>query len=405
MRTVVHLLASTGLGETERQLLGLAQEMAPEHRSVFLTFPEQGRCRAFLRTAGQFKLETQVLQTDTPRWLRAIGEIADRLGRLKADVLFCHGCKANLLGRPAARRLGLPVVAVSRGWTAASLSGRCTEALDRFCLRWLDQVVCVSGTQAGRVVRAGVKPERVQVIPNAIDPDRFVDPEPRYRTKLNRAFHQPRQRIVGSAGQFSPEMGFDVLIAAAEKVIHRHPRIGFVIFGEGPCRSALLRQINSLGLADEVVLTGCRTDLDRFVPFFDLLVLPWYTEGLPSIVLEAFAAGIPVVASAVGEPPSGSATAIEDGVNGYLVAPGDPRELADRICDALESEDRLREMGLQGRHKVLEQFTFSSQADQYSALVARLCRPREDPGPRQPEKLVVLSPEPPLPVEESACTR
>lgn len=397
MRTVVHLLASTCVGGPERQLLGLAQEMAGDQRTVFLTFAEKGRGRAFVRAAQQRNFEAWALQTDAPRLFNTVGEIAARLRSLGADVLLCHGCKADLLGRLAAWRVGLPVVAVVRGWNGGSLKVRLSEALDRFCLRWMDRVVCVSRGLADRVLRAGVKPDRVEVIGNAVDPDRFVDPDPRYRRKLTRIFRHTRTRIIGATGRLSPEKGFDVLIAAAEIVLRRHPRYGFVIFGEGPCRSALLRQINSSGLAGDVVLTGNRTDLDRFVSFFDLLVLPSY-EGLPHVVLEAFAAGIPVVAAASGTP-----ELIEDRVNGYLVSPGDPQEMADRICDALESEDRLRDLGTQGRLKVLEQFTFSSQAQQYTALFDQLCRPaREQARTARP---TAPAPENPRSVQESACMR
>ncbi len=395
MRTVVHLLASTCVGGPERQLLGLAQEMAGEQRSVFLTFPEQGRYRPFLRAAQQARIEVQALRADTPRLLQAGKEIVAQLRHLQADLVFCHGYKANLLGRLAARRVGIPAVAVSRGWTGESLRVRLYEALDRLCLRWMDRVVCVSGAQAGKVLRAGVRPERIQVIPNAVDPDRFVDPDHRYRNRLARVFRQPRSRIIGAAGRLSPEKGFDVLVAAAEIIMQRAPRTGFVLFGEGPCRSALLRQINSSGLAGDVILAGFRSDLDCFVPFFDLLVLPSFTEGLPNVVLEAFAAGIPVVATAVG----GTPEVIEDGVNGYLVTPGDPQELADRICDAMASEERLRDMGLHGRQKVLEEFTFASQARQYRALIDQLCRPIVTVGPS------TVAPRGSRPIQESACTR
>ncbi len=378
MRTIVHLLASTFVGGPERQLLGLAQEMAPDSRTVFLTFAQKGRDRAFHQAAAERKFEVHSLQADTPWLFRASREITAQLKQLKADVLLCHGCKANLLGRPAARRAGTPVVAVHRGWTSSGLWGRAGVALDRFCLRWMDRVVCVSRACADKVLRAGVLPQRALVIPNAVDPERFVDPDLRYRTRLARLFRQPRKVVIGAAGRLSPEQGFDVLIAAAEIVLDRAPWTGFVLFGEGAQRSALLRQINASGLAGDVVLAGFRNDLDCFVPFFDLLVLPEVRAGreVPHVVLEAFAAGVPVVASTGG----GASELIDDGANGYLVSPGDPQELADRLWDAIESEERLRDMGLQGRHKVLEQFTFSSQAQQYTALLDQLCRPA--PGQR-----------------------
>ena len=113
-------------------------------------------------------------------------------------------------------------------------------------------------------------------------------------------------------------------------------------------------------------------DLDRFFPFLDLLVLPSYTEGLPNVVLEAFASGVPVVATAVG----GTPEVVEHGVNGYLTPAGDDEALAARILDALSSEENLREMGLHGRQRILEQFTFERQAQRYLELIRELT-----PGP------------------------
>jgi glycosyltransferase involved in cell wall biosynthesis len=379
---LVHLTASTFHGGPERQMLGLARSLAPDDRTVFLSFAEGGRCRHFLGAARKEGFEALGLENDTPRLRAAVREIETHLERVRADVLFCHGYKADLLGRVAARRRRVPVVAVSRGWTGESFKVRLYERLDRFHLRWLDRVVCVSEAQAAKVRRAGVRAERVRVIHNAVDPERFADPDPRYRDKLLRYFRPRRTLLVGAAGRLSPEKGFDVLVRAAEQVAAEDGSVGFILFGEGPCRARLVQQINAAGLRAGFVLSGFRADLDRFVPHLDLLVLPSHTEGLPNVVLEACAAAVPVVATAVG----GTPEVIEDGVSGYLVRPGDADALAGRIRDLLASEDLRREMGFQGRQRVLEDFSFPAQAEQYRRLLAELTRSRprtaEEPATR-----------------------
>src|SRR4051812_36187577 len=113
---VVHLTASTLFGGPERQMLGLAHALAAPCRSAFLSFAEGGHCHAFLDEARRQGFLAQALQHDTPHLLGAVRELGELLGDLRADVLCCHGYKANLLGRLAARRLRVPVVAVSRGW-------------------------------------------------------------------------------------------------------------------------------------------------------------------------------------------------------------------------------------------------------------------------------------------------
>ena len=115
-------------------------------------------------------------------------------------------------------------------------------------------------------------------------------------------------------------------------------------------------------------MAGFRTDLDRLLPSLDALVLPSYSEGLPNVVLEAFAAGVPVVATAVGGIPE----IVADGENGYLVPPGDATALAARMRDLLGSRSRRREMGQRGKERVQEEYTFETQARAYARLFAVL---------------------------------
>src|SRR5262249_9329859 len=157
-----------------------------------------------------------------------------------------------------------------------------------------------------------------------------------------------RRRIIGSAGRLSPEKGFGVFLQAARRLAAKDASLGFVHFGDGPLRKALEQEAAATGLQEVFVFAGYRPDLDRFLPFFDLMVLPSFTEGLPNIVLEAFAAAVPVVATAVG----GTPEVVEDNVNGRLVPPGRADDLADAILDVLFSEERRRAMGDHARQHV-----------------------------------------------------
>src|SRR5437899_1808538 len=141
---LVHLTASTFFGGPERQMLGLAKHLPVECRSVFLSFSEGGRCAEFLTEVRRQHFEGEALIYDTPHLRKAVRELTSRLREIRADALCCHGYKANVLGRIAARRAGIPVIAVSRGWTAENWKVSLYELLDRINLRWMDQVVCVS---------------------------------------------------------------------------------------------------------------------------------------------------------------------------------------------------------------------------------------------------------------------
>jgi glycosyltransferase involved in cell wall biosynthesis len=180
---------------------------------------------------------------------------------------------------------------------------------------------------------------------------------------------------VGAAGRLSPEKGFGVLVEAAARLVGRDSTIGFIHFGDGPLRCSLQRRVATLGLAGRFRFAGHRSDLDPFMPFFDVLVLPSYTEGLPNVVLEALAASVPVIASAVG----GTPEIVEDGLNGYLVPPGDPEVLARRVEQVLVSERERRAMGMNGKKRVLTEFTFETQARQYLRVFDDLLVPGKCP--------------------------
>ena len=361
---VVHLTSSTFFGGPERQMLGLAQHLMPAYRSVFLSFSEGSRCRAFLQEGRRQGFDAWELSHDTPRLWAAVREVRGWLRETQAGVLCSHGYKANLLGRLAARRQCVPVVAVSRGWTGENFKVRLYEAIDRFFLRRMDRVVCVSEGQAVKVIQAKVPQSKVAVIRNSIDTSRFSRPECHYRDRLRGFFPRRPSRIVGAAGRLSPEKGFGVLVESAKKVLTSLPNAAFVLFGDGPLRDALQRQIDNAGLHDSFILAGFRDDLDCFLPWIDLLAVPSFTEGLPNVILEAFAAGIPVVATAVGGIPE----IVEDAVNGYLVSPGDHQGLANRISTILTSDKEAKAMGQLGRKRVLKDFTFESQALAYRRL-------------------------------------
>jgi glycosyltransferase involved in cell wall biosynthesis len=365
---ILHLTASTFYGGPERQMLGLAAALLDD-KVAFASFSEGGRCRSFLARVRQQGFAAITLENDTPHLRAAAREITENLEKLGTDVLLCHGYKANLLGRIAARRRGIHAIAVARGWTGESMRVRVYEALDRLHLHCMDAVVAVSDAQAAKVRRCGVRSESVRVIHNAIDAERFTSPDAAYDAKLRRLFRKPPARIVAAAGRLSPEKGFEVFAEAAALVRRRDSSVGFVVFGDGPCRDRIARRVAAAGFDGSFVMAGFRADLDQFLPFFDLFVLPSYTEGLPNVVLESFAAGVPVVATAVG----GTPEIVEDGASGFLVPPGNPQALADRILEALANEDHLRDMGLSGRQTVVERFTFSAQARRYRQLFADLC--------------------------------
>jgi len=365
---IVHLMASPFVGGPERQVLGLARHLPSPYRTSILSFAERGLARPFLDEARRQGIDAVELRHNAPRLLASIAEVTAELRARRADLLCCSGYKPDLIGWRAARRAGIPVVAIAHGWTAATLRVRINEGLDRLVLRWMDAVVCVSQAQAGKVRHAQVPERKIVTIPNAVGAEAFAAPEPSFRAAILKLFPAPPRLVVGAAGRLSPEKNLALFVEAAARVAPVCPDVGFVVFGDGPLRGVLTEQIARLGLQQRFVLAGFCADLGKYLPNLDLAVLSSTTEGLPVVLLEAFAAGVPMVATAVGGIPE----VLEDGRSGYLVASGDVAALAGRILDALGNDDARRAMGRHAQDRVRRDFGFAQQAAKYQELFARL---------------------------------
>jgi len=379
---LVHLTSSIFYGGPERQMLGMADALPPGHEVTFISFAEDGRCEPFLAEARRRGYTAIRLNYDTPRLLAAARELSAHLRELQPDVVLCHTYKANLIGRPVCRTAGVRVVAVSRAWTGEDFKVRMYDRLDRFLLKRFDRVVAVSEGQADQVRATGVPERKLRVIRNSARLDAFAQPDPTGRAELEALTPTPGERIVVSAGRLSPDKGFDVLIRAATVVCTVDPGARFVVFGDGVLRDELPKQAAAAGLAEKMAFAGFRKDLDRLMPHADVFVLPSFNEGLPNVVLEASAAGVPVVATAV----SGTPEAILDGQTGHLVPAGDAPALANRLLRLLGDAGLRRRMGLAGRAFMSGRFTFAAQARAYLDLFAELCRIPRDNGARFSER-------------------
>jgi glycosyltransferase involved in cell wall biosynthesis len=365
---VVHLTASTFFGGPERQMLGLAQHL--DCASSFVSYPEGGRCDTFLDEVRKAGFPAMALVNDTPHMARTLGELTEYLRKVKTSVLMCHTFKPNVLGRIAANRLNIPCVVVSRGWTAENWKVQAYETVDRVNLRFVDHVVAVSDGQAAKVRKAGVPPTRLSVIHNAARLKAFAKPHPEAKVKLFAQFpaNAGVKRVIVAAGRLSPEKGYAVLVEAATEVLRQQPDVGIVLYGEGGERPALEARINALGLNDRFRMPGFTKELDALLPWATMFVIPSYTEGLPNVGLEASAAGVPVVATAVG----GNPEVIADGINGLLVPSGDPTALSNAMSRVLKDEPLRATLADGGVSRMRERFTFEAQAEKYRTLLTNL---------------------------------
>jgi glycosyltransferase involved in cell wall biosynthesis len=275
------------------------------------------------------------------------------------DILHTHLGYADLMGGLAARSLGLPAVATihvmerSRGARERTKDELMALARRR-CAR---RVVCVSESARRWYLATGWdRPERVVVVPNGV----AADVAPGAGAATRAAFGlAPEDLVVTMVAVLRPGKGHDVAIAAVRKLRARFPRLRLLVLGDGPARAQVARLAAPLG--DAVMIAGWRDDVPAVLALVDALVHPTARDALPSALLQAMAAGVPVVASAVGGIPE----IVVDGETGLLV-PAPPR--ADDVAAALGhllSDGHLRaRLGAAARQRYERAFTAERWARQ-----------------------------------------
>jgi glycosyltransferase involved in cell wall biosynthesis len=364
---VMHLRASNFVGGPERQILEHLRQSESETMHFSLCCFQENGCATELETlAGSYGLDCTCVTAARPFDLGTIRQLARIIRESKVDLLVTHGYKPNLLGRIASWIERIPTVAVSRGWTYESRRVRFYEFLDRIFLRLADAVVAVSEGQRQKILACGVRPAKVRVIHNAIDLTTYPGPaEKSIRVELG----IPQDAIlVATAGRLSPEKNHLGLVEAARLVLAKMPDVYFVVFGEGFLRPELEKAVADAGIKHRFLLPGFRSNVRSLLYEIDIFVLPSHTEGLPNVVLEAFACRKPVVATSVG----GTPEVVQHGDNGILVPAGDMRQFALAVLDLVYEPDLRQKMGENGYEHVLTAFGYLGQTDAYTDIYSEL---------------------------------
>ncbi len=279
------------------------------------------------------------------------------------DVVHVHSRRgADSFGGRAARTAGIPAV----------LTRRVQSREPRVWLRWKCRpyaaIVAISSAVRDELLAGGIGADRIRLIPSAVDTGSFC-PDPAARARLIDAFSLPTDaRIAGTVAQLISRKGLELLPPLTARLLRDDPQFRLVLFGQGPERAGLEREVSRLGLAGRLLFAGFRDDWPELAPGLDLLLHPAHREGLGVAVLEAMSAGVPVVASAVG----GIVDLIDDRLDGRLVAPGDAAAWHAAVSELLDRAELRQLLGEAGRRKVQSRFTIDRMADSYLRLYREL---------------------------------
>jgi glycosyltransferase involved in cell wall biosynthesis len=286
---------------------------------------------------------------------------------LDVHIVEAHDVQSDVITYMASRLHRIPIVTTAHGWIATRLKTRAFRALDKFVMRGYDRVIAVSGRIQSDLVAAGVRPDRIRLLHNAIVLERFVRTGRRgsLAELVGRQLSGP---VIASIGRLSREKGHADLIDALAMVAAQGYAFTAVLAGDGPERPALVERVRALGLQEAVHFPGYVNAPQRVLEDTDLMVLPSHTEGLPNAALEAMAMEVPVLATRVG----GTPEVVTDGDTGRLVEPHAPEALARAIIDFLSDETRWKAIAGRGRRAVETRFDFRERTRNLERLYSEL---------------------------------
>ncbi len=343
---VMLLAVGLGVGGTETHILELAARIDRSRFSVIVCSLKPGgkvadelRARGIkvVSLNGMGKLDVRVF----PRLLKV-------LSVERPDVIQSFLFWANLAARVCGRIFrAIPVISSYHDEIVSE--GRAVRLIDRLTLKWTSGVVCCSeAVRRSVTARIGGISDRCAIIPFGVETHRYESTMALSKRELGLREDQP---VIGTVCRLvEPKKGLSVLLQAAAELKRRDGGVNFqlLIVGDGPARSQLEELSRRLDLDSQIVFAGARRDIQKILPLVNVFVLPSLYEGFGIAILEALAAGRPVVATTVGGIPE----FVKGGKTGLLVEPGNANALADAIATLLNNPEEAKQLGRQGQDYV-----------------------------------------------------
>ncbi len=337
-RRIVIMIDNLGMGGAQKLLEVQVAEMGKTHALRIINLgPETDFARRLATYGVDVVSKGGIRLKDVAAFFRMQRELA----LWAPDLVHSHLLYATLVGSVMARWLKVPHVTTLHNEQpdSSQVSDRIRSWLERLVLRHLTAVVIACGPKIAAIQKARTGKTPLVTVANRVRPVTPLPPEARLALR-QAAWITPEDVLVLAAGRLAPQKGFDILVSAFAEVIKTQPHALLLIVGEGPDRLALEQQAKALGLGDRLRLPGPVADLGEMLQIADAFVLSSRHEGLPLVLIEALSAGLPIVATQVGD----VETLLDDSC-GLLVAPGQVKPLAaalERLIGDAALRARLR---------------------------------------------------------------
>ncbi len=346
-------------GGGERWLLEAAEGLVSRGHTITVAARIESALAARARHAGYDTLELPMRGDGDPT---SIFPLANWFRSTRTDVASVNVQRAVRVGAIAARMAGVPGVVERRGL----LFPVKPSALNRFTYRRLvSRVIANCGAIADDLAAGGVVPaERIVVIPNGIEPERVsAGAGEELRAELCLDADVPTVVVIG---RLVPDKGHEVALEAFVRIVARVPRAQLLVAGAGKLRHQLREMASEMLPEGSWRFLGHRSDIDAVLAAGTVVLVSSFREGMPHVVLEAMAAGTPVVATGV----AGIPEMIEHGRDGLLVEPGDSGAIAAAVLQLLGDRENAGVMAESARRRVLEEFSLETMLDRVEACFA-----------------------------------
>jgi glycosyltransferase involved in cell wall biosynthesis len=350
---LVFLLEDLEYGGTQRQALELARRLDKSRFQVELWVLRKGDDLA--PVAKEYGLP--VVWMARSGWVgpQSLLTLGKKLWTNPPDLLMLLTVIPNIWGRLWGRLARVPaVVGNCRGGAAP------WRQHERFLWPAADHILCNSQILKDFLVsRYGLPSSRLTVVPNGVDTD-FFQPGKNGRNDS--------RTVLLSVARLVPDKDHDTMLAAFGRLAGTHPGAELWLVGNGPRRETLEQKVRDLDLTGRVKFLPVAKDIRHLYRQADVFVLSSVAEALPNVILEAMAAGLPVVATRVGGLPE----AVVPGETGLLVSPRDVDGLAEALKSLLDDPETRRSLGQKGRERVLDQFSFGAMVSRHEEVWTRL---------------------------------
>jgi glycosyltransferase involved in cell wall biosynthesis len=362
---ILHLISSGGFYGAERVIVTLASKLNQiGHQTCIGVFHNFRHPNTEIADEAKVRnLPVQLIPCDGRLDCGAVRTLRALLEKVAPEMLHTHGYKADVYGYLATRDSNITRISTCHTWHDNDLKDYLYGVLDRTVLRRFKMTVAVSEAVAKRLRDAGVAAASIRIITNGIDVEEFSRGQPSLCADL-----RPNERLVGLVGRLAPEKGIQYFLEAVPIVLRSYPEVRFVVIGDGPERQNLARTARALGIEETVRFAGKLQVMPGVYASLDILVSSSLWEGLPMTILEALAAAIPVIATAVGAVPM----VVLHEQTGLLVPAADAKALAGGIIRLLQDCELRERLADQGNQLVRQQFSAETMTTQYLRLYNEL---------------------------------